>query len=85
MINSLPNLSLGDPSVRCVGFLTIVTLKVINYEFYYEALLKESTIHYFFLHCELNFKPPRVRLCVKEAGINELNSLKALNILQTER
>lgn len=54
MVNSLTNLHLGDPQVRCVCLFTITALLVCNYEFYDEALLEECSIQYLLLHSELD-------------------------------
>ena len=54
VVNSLANLHLGDPQVRCVCLFTITALLVCNYELYDEALLEECSIENFLLYSELD-------------------------------
>jgi hypothetical protein len=54
VVNSLTNLHLGHPQVRCVCLFTITTLLVCNYELYDKALLEECSIEYFLLNSELD-------------------------------
>lgn len=51
--DSLANLDLTGPSVRCPSLLTIIALSIRNHKFNTESLLKHSVILHFLLNSQL--------------------------------
>lgn len=85
MVHVLAHLYLTLPKMRRVRALAFFTLLILNYEFDHECLLEQSAIHDFFLHCDLDLESSRVGLGPDEAGVNHLNALQSLDMLEAQR
>jgi len=68
----------------CVCFLAIVTLVVLDDEFYNNRLLNGCTCVNFLLYRYFYLKYFGVRLCPKEGCIDKLNSFQSFDLLQTK-
>lgn len=84
MVNALSHLHLSHPQMGCVSLLAVVALLVGDNEFNDEALLEESTIEDFLLHCELDLDTAGVRLGPDEAGVDQLDALETLHQLEAD-
>jgi hypothetical protein len=81
MMDTLSYLHLSCPSVRCPLLLAVITLQVSHGKFDDKSLLKYGILD-FFLHCNPQFDPPGMHLCVHKSSIYHLDSFKSLDIFQ---
>lgn len=84
VVHFLSHLHLTLPQMRCVGFLTVITLLVSNYEFAHESLLEKGSIQNFFLDRDFYLESSTVGLSPDEWGVNHFYSLQTLNMFETE-
>ena len=85
VFDSLSDLYLRDPGVRSEALLAVFALHVGDDELDLERLLEQCAVEHLLLHSELDLDAFGVRLGPDEAGVDQLDSLESLDLLETER
>ena len=75
MLNFLSDLNLRVPEMRCVCFLAITTLKVLDDEIDSECLLQQRAVQDFLLDSNLDLESFGMSLCPDKVGVDEFYAL----------
>ena len=84
LLSFLPDLNQAVPVILGFSSVTVRTHLIGHSELHHEGLLEDRPAHHLCLHLQLNLQPLTVGLRPQEVGVDQLDFVETLQLLQTE-
>ena len=84
LFSFLPHLNQAVPVILGLRSVTVRTHLIGHSELHHEGLLEDGPAHHLGLHLQLHLQPLAVGLRPQEVGVDQLDFVETLQLLQTE-